>query len=135
MILILLHTDRCVSALLSLAALLFARLCHAQSPGLVGYDFGQPALLPRAQLDTWTPIITGTLGRVGAQGMNGSDGPSPPRKDIRRLKNDPFAWNLYLLGLSMMQWQNQSDAESWYQIAGVCPGSAVIRPSSLPRLC
>jgi tyrosinase len=41
------------------------------------------------------------------------------RQEIRQMENDNEMWTLYLLGLSMMQFTDQSDALSWYQITGV----------------
>ena len=42
----------------------------------------------------------------------------PIRKEIRDLQQDDDQWTLYLLGLSMMQFTNQSDPTSWYGITG-----------------
>ena len=51
----------------------------------------------------------------GADRVNGS---LPLRPEIRQLQQDPDKWTLYTLGTSMMQYTDQSQMLSWYQIAG-----------------
>lgn len=46
-------------------------------------------------------------------------GSVPQRLEIRRLQQDPYQWNLYLLGLNRFQNMNQSTQSSYYQIAGI----------------
>ncbi|OAA61176.1 putative domain, di-copper centre [Niveomyces insectorum RCEF 264] len=41
------------------------------------------------------------------------------RPEIRQLETNPDLWTLYLLGLSMMQYTDQSQLLSYYQIAGI----------------
>lgn len=48
-----------------------------------------------------------------------STGPVPQRLEIRRLQQDPYQGNLYLLGLDRFQNMNQSMQSSYYQIAGI----------------
>ncbi|CAK7270823.1 hypothetical protein SEPCBS57363_004302 [Sporothrix epigloea] len=43
----------------------------------------------------------------------------PPRQEIRRMENDTDLWTLYILGLNMMQYTDQSNLLSYYQIAGI----------------
>jgi hypothetical protein len=91
---------------------------------LRGYDYG--LLAPRAAVaraDATTPVITGILGAPGLglppTPMNLSlSAPPPARKEVRVLHQDAVAWNLYMLGLSMLQWEDQSAVESWFQISG-----------------
>ncbi|KAL5320201.1 hypothetical protein ACEPPN_011002 [Leptodophora sp. 'Broadleaf-Isolate-01'] len=74
------------------------------------YDYGaDPPRLPRRQNSEYTGVHTGS-------GVNGSP---PLRIEIRDLQKDPIAWNLYILGLDMLQYTPQSDMLSWYQIAGI----------------
>lgn len=48
--------------------------------------------------------------------VNGSPG---VRLEIRDLQaQDPDCWELLILALSLMQWNNQTDPLSWYQVAG-----------------
>jgi tyrosinase len=55
------------------------------------------------------------LETTGAKSPDGSTG---IRREIRELEKDVREWNLYLLGLDLMQYMDQSERESWYQIAG-----------------
>src|ERR1700710_1597326 len=72
------------------------------------YDYGldRSALVKRQ--DSTLPLT----------GVHNPDGSLGLRREIRDLETDDIAWNLYILGLDMMQYTDQSDAESWYQIAG-----------------
>lgn len=56
------------------------------------------------------------LETTGAQNPDGSTG---IRREIRELEKDFKTWDLYLLGLDLMQFMEQSQRESWYQIAGM----------------
>jgi tyrosinase len=75
-----------------------------------GYDYGVD---PREILkrDTGHFPVTGVP-------YTGSNASIPVRQEIRDLEKDQTLWELYILGLSMMQTINQSDISSWYQIAG-----------------
>lgn len=42
------------------------------------------------------------------------------RQEIRALEQDQDLWTLYILGLSMMQYSDQSSPTSWYGITGLC---------------
>ena len=46
------------------------------------------------------------------------DGSLPIRHEIRALEQDSTTWTLYILGLDMLQYTNQTEMLSWYQIAG-----------------
>lgn len=50
------------------------------------------------------------------------DGSIPARLEIRDFKNDKYSWDLYILALSMLQYVNQNNPLSWYQIAGKSTG-------------
>ncbi|CAK7220176.1 hypothetical protein SBRCBS47491_004101 [Sporothrix bragantina] len=43
----------------------------------------------------------------------------PPRQEIRQMEKDTDLWTLYILGLNMMQYTDQSELLSYYQIAGI----------------
>jgi hypothetical protein len=40
------------------------------------------------------------------------------RQEIRQLEQNTMLWTLYILGLDMLQYTDQNDELSWYQIAG-----------------
>lgn len=75
-----------------------------------GYNFG-PDVYRRVKRQTFGPFVLRSLA--------GSDGELPLRQEIRNLEQNRDQWTLYLLGLSMMQFTNQSDPLSWYQITGM----------------
>lgn len=74
-----------------------------------GYNFG-PDVYRRAKRQTSGPWVLTSLAD--------SDSDLPLRQEIRDLENDTDQWTLYILGLSMMQYTNQSDPISWYGITG-----------------
>ncbi|CZT13854.1 related to tyrosinase precursor (monophenol monooxygenase) [Rhynchosporium graminicola] len=77
------------------------------------YDYGaDPPRLPRRQ-NSESFLITGV--HTG----NGTNGSLPLRIEVRDLEKDPVAWNLFILGLDMLQYTPQADTLSWYQIAGI----------------
>jgi tyrosinase len=81
------------------------------TPAFSRYDYGihREKLIRRQNT---TIAITGALGGILL------DGTPPVRKEIRELQQDAAAWTLYLLGLDSMQFTDQHDPLSWYQIAG-----------------
>lgn len=52
-------------------------------------------------------------------GMPRVNGITPIRPEIRALQQDPDKWTLYILALSLMQYTDQTQPFSWYQIAGM----------------
>ncbi|ESZ91618.1 hypothetical protein SBOR_7980 [Sclerotinia borealis F-4128] len=76
-----------------------------------GYDYGVDigALLKRDVTHISTTGVPYT----------GSSASIPVRQEIRDLEKDADLWELYILGVSMMQTINQSDIRSWYQISGI----------------
>jgi tyrosinase len=70
-----------------------------------GFDVGKVT-----KRQAQTPFVLRGLGRV-----NGS---FPVRQEIRQLQQNQEQWTLYLLGLSMLQYTDQSEQLSYYQIAG-----------------
>lgn len=47
------------------------------------------------------------------------------RQEIRELERDRELWTLYLLGVSLMQFSDQSSLTSWYSLTGMpCPRPA-----------
>ncbi|OIW34914.1 Di-copper centre-containing protein [Coniochaeta ligniaria NRRL 30616] len=75
-----------------------------------GYNFG-PDVHRRVKRQISGPFVVRSLAR--------DDGDLPLRQEIRNLEQNRDQWTLYLLGLSMMQYTNQSDPLSWYQITGI----------------
>ncbi|KAK2010547.1 Di-copper centre-containing protein [Colletotrichum eremochloae] len=57
------------------------------------------------------PIIVAKLPSV--------NGTVPVRQEIGQMKQNPFKWNLFLLASSMLQYTDQEEELSWYQIAGI----------------
>jgi tyrosinase len=55
----------------------------------------------------------------GIQSGSGPNGSLPLRLEIRELEQEPTMWTLYILGLDMLQYTNQTEMLSWYQIAGI----------------
>jgi tyrosinase len=82
---------------------------HQRYPG---YDFGPGVHRLRAKRHQQTK------GPRVLMNLASADGELPLRHEIRDLENNRDQWTLYLLGLSMMQYTNQSDPLSWYQITG-----------------
>lgn len=79
------------------------------------YDYGFDVtgrLTKRQNTSDW--IIVTSL-------ENGTENGTPARVEIRELKRDRHAWNLYLLALSMFHWSHPHAVDSWYQIAGMLP--------------
>jgi tyrosinase len=56
---------------------------------------------------------------TGIHAGSGPDGSVPLRQEIRQLEKDNFTWTLYILGLDMLQYTDQTQMLSWYQIAGI----------------
>jgi tyrosinase len=47
------------------------------------------------------------------------------RQEIRQLEQDQDLWTLYILGLSMLQFTDQSSPTSYYGLAGLCFPAAI----------
>lgn len=75
------------------------------------YDYGFD-VAPLMRRQDSQPVVVSRLVTV-----NGS---LPVRPEIRQMKRDVHRWTLYLLALSMMQYTDQDQELSWYQITGVC---------------
>ena len=56
---------------------------------------------------------------TGIQPGPGSNGATSLRLEIRELEKDPTTWTLYILGLDMLQYANQTEMLSWYQVTGL----------------
>ncbi|KZL88097.1 tyrosinase precursor [Colletotrichum incanum] len=79
-------------------------------PYLPTYDYGfDTRKLVKRQAQQ--PIIVARLPSV--------NGTVPVRPEIRQMKQNPFKWNLFLLASSMLQYTDQKEELSWYQIAGI----------------
>ncbi len=84
------------------------------------YGFDTNKLLKRQTLPS-KPVVRGV--GIAAGGV------LPVRREIRELQQDEDQWTLYLLGLSMMQFTNQSDPTSWYGLTGQYPPVFFFTPS------
>lgn len=82
-----------------------------------GFDVTGP-LTKRQNTSDW--IIVTSL-------ENGTENGTPARVEIRDLKRDRHAWDLYLLALSMFHWSHPHAVDSWYRIAGMLPVIPVTR--------
>lgn len=74
------------------------------------YDYGFDLSKLASRQATSSPFVV--------KGLPPVKGNIPLRQEIRQLQKSPEKWTLYILGLSMMQYMDQSDQLSWYQIAG-----------------
>jgi hypothetical protein len=79
------------------------------------YDYGSidRSTILKRQLPPSPYVVTGV--HTGA----GSHGSLPLRLEIREMEQDPTTWTLYILGLDMLQYTNQTEMLSWYQITGM----------------
>lgn len=92
-----------------------------------GYDFGVGlSKLTRRWSLTGNTLVYNQL----ASSTGDNDGDKALRVEIRDLEKNEDQWTLYMLGLSMMQYTNQSDEISWYQVTGLLLQAAVL-PSSV----
>ncbi len=105
----------CIFPLLAIAYPILLQLTQAsplaQQPyPPYNYGIGRSTFRKRQASDIFitSGVHTGT-------GPNGSP---PLRLEIRDLERDPVAWTLYILGLDFLQYTDQSEMLSWYQIAG-----------------
>ncbi|OLN94326.1 Tyrosinase 1 [Colletotrichum chlorophyti] len=93
-----------------LLSLLLSTTTALATPYSATYDFGfDVGKLVKRQ--TQQPIVVAKLPSI--------NGTVPTRPEIRQMRANPYKWNLFLLSSSMLQYTNQSDPLSWYQIAGI----------------
>ncbi|EAA35587.2 Di-copper centre-containing protein [Neurospora crassa] len=78
--------------------------------GAYNYGFDAAKLIKR-QLASQEPVPVVT-GAEGGETIR-------PRQEIRQLEQDKELWTLYILGLSLMQFTDQSSPVSWYGITGI----------------
>lgn len=76
----------------------------------VAYDFGVD-VSPLVKRKTDELIVVIPLRKV--------NGAIPERREIRQLQKNKDQWTLYILGLSLMQFLDQSEPLSFYQISGM----------------
>lgn len=78
------------------------------------YDYGEINIsLPEKRQSSDIPYIT-----TGVTNNLPTDGSMPLRLEIRELQKNTEQWNLYILALDMLQYTDQSELLSWYEIAG-----------------
>lgn len=75
------------------------------------YNFGTNTSKLTRRDDSKGPVVIGRL-PIPANST------TPLRLEIRQLRDNKYAWDLYILALSMFQYADQDDPLSWYQIAG-----------------
>ncbi|EGO53798.1 hypothetical protein NEUTE1DRAFT_93419 [Neurospora tetrasperma FGSC 2508] len=95
-------------------ALLFLAVfaAHSVLAQYGAYDYGfDAAKLIKRQLASQEPVPVVT-GAEGGETIR-------PRQEIRQLEQDKELWTLYILGLSLMQFTDQSSPVSWYGITGI----------------
>ncbi|QSZ35676.1 hypothetical protein DSL72_006798 [Monilinia vaccinii-corymbosi] len=99
-----------IVAILTLGGAFLSQTALA-SEVLKGYDFG-------ADIGT---LLTPGASRLPTTGVisNGTLQCPPVRMEIRELEKNKELWELYILGLSMMQNMDQTDLRSWYKIFGI----------------
>jgi tyrosinase len=86
-------------------------LVHSMTFSSYNYDdsIDRNTIIKRQQPST--PLVV-----TGVQTFHG---PTPLRLEVRQLEQDPTLWTLYILGLDMLQYTNQTEMLSWYQITGL----------------
>ncbi|KAK1776843.1 tyrosinase [Copromyces sp. CBS 386.78] len=95
-------------------ALLFLALLAAHSvlAQYGAYDYGfDAAKLIKRQLASQEPVPV-VRGAEGGETIR-------LRQEVRQLEQDKELWTLYILGLSLMQFTDQSSPVSWYGITGI----------------
>lgn len=113
-------------SVIRLCAIASAFICCLVSPtagSQYDYGFNVHARLSRRFYEKHNTGVNGQKPFV-VSGLGGHrNGTMPPRQEIRRMENDTDLWTLYILGLNMMQYTDQSNFLSYYQIAGTSPRS------------
>lgn len=96
-----------------LLALVVALLSQSTAALPTSYDYGiDKSRILKRQTSNFYAI-------TGIHTGSGPDGSAPIRQEIRKLQQDNTTWTLYILGLDMLQYTNQTEMLSWYQIAGI----------------
>lgn len=90
-----------------LAACLFLHSLASCQHLAYDYGFDVSRLVKRQEV----PFVVRSLPSV--------NGTWPVRQEVRQLEKNKEQWTLYILGLSMMQFLDQSEPLSWYQISGM----------------
>ncbi|CCF32684.1 hypothetical protein CH063_00848 [Colletotrichum higginsianum] len=93
-----------------LLSLLLLAITGSASPYSSTYDYGFDAG-KLAKRQAQQRIVVAKLPSVNKT--------IPIRQEIRQMKQNPFKWNLFILASSMLQYTDQKDELSWYQIAGI----------------
>lgn len=97
---------------------------------LTAYQYGPLAAKFQKRSVDSTFVVTGAAG-------GGQYGSKPIRYEIRQLEKQELTWTLYMLGLDWLQYTNQSDPLSWYQLMGMSTVRAlegdVLTPLRYPR--
>jgi tyrosinase len=99
----------CHADLLAIAVSLLLHLTFAYNSYNYGID--KDTILKRQ--------VSSFYADTGIYAGNGPDSSVPLRQEIRQLQKDNLTWTLYILGLDMLQYTDQTEMLSWYQIAGI----------------
>ncbi|TVY40862.1 Tyrosinase [Lachnellula occidentalis] len=85
---------------------------YANNHGSYNYDgvrnLARNPVVPRQSTQNFYPVTGPT-----------SNGTLAVRQEIRELQKDSTLWTLYVLALDFMQYTNQTNMLSWYQISGI----------------
>ena len=78
------------------------------------YNYGDIKLRVREkrQSDDTPYIVTGVQTNLPTNGS------MPIRLEVRQLQQNTAQWNLFLLALDKLQYTDQSELLSWYEVAG-----------------
>ncbi|KAK0670708.1 putative tyrosinase [Cercophora samala] len=82
-----------------------------QRPTAYNYGFDVHRRVKRQFAEPLTMVVRGDAGKQA--------GDVQVRREIRELEQDRDVWTLYLLGMSMMQFTDQTLPTSWYGITGI----------------
>ena len=77
------------------------------------YDYGGIDRSTTTKRQSPSPFVV-----TGVHTGSGPNGSVPLRLEVREMERDSTTWTLYILGLDMLQYTNQTEMLSWYQITG-----------------
>ncbi|EFX05338.1 tyrosinase precursor [Grosmannia clavigera kw1407] len=99
--------------MLVLLSIILIRLATPVASQMYDYGFEVDHHLFQSHIqlrDTATPYVVGNI-------LHATN-TTAVRQEIRKLEQDPDLWTLYMLGLNMMQYVDQNQLLSYYQVAG-----------------
>ncbi|TVY38862.1 Tyrosinase [Lachnellula subtilissima] len=103
------RSSACLLAILGASCI---QSTYADDHGPYNYDgvrnIARNPIVPRQSSQNFYPVTGPT-----------SNGTVVVRQEIRELQKDSTLWTLYILALDFMQYTNQTEMLSWYQLAGI----------------